>query len=683
MKKNNKKTKKSEEKVGKKTEKRSSIAEFVKRPLPTDNEMKRFEDYLTDQMERDNQKGGGFADKEEREGDINDSLTEIYKDSKGNPVDVDKLEIKKGRGIIFWFFSLLFFVLFCLGAGMYGYYYMFNTGSGLEEVDIKIEAEESVLANEVFTYNIICENRSRVPLKDARLDINYPDNFILLNSSKEPDEGDNSWSFDNIPAGEDKKISIEGKIIDKKNSSNVLLATMNYIPENFSSEFKKEDSSNLKIKETGINIAVEHPSDVLVGEEEVISFDLEPQKENFIDEFQIKGNIPDNMEILDTSLSGNQTEGAEESSGKVEEIEKGRWKIKELGDGEHKLDIKFRFNEKASGTEDIDFDIIKQEENRDHIFDTKEFFIKVLESDLELNMIIEGEKDDQAVDFGQKLNYSITYANRGESTMKNVLIMAVLENGFLDWTTLKDGNNGEEKGNTITWSGEEVPKLEKLEPGQEGSIDFSLNVVDFREEMLEKKNFQIRSYAQYEIKGDKESSITIEDNKSNEIINKINSDVNISEEIRYFDESNMPVGSGPLPPRVGEKTEFKVYWTVTNNLHNLIDGKVEMELPDHIEWEGKSRASAGNIDYKEEEGKVVWNIGKMPTTVYRLDGQFNISLTPKKEDIDKIMVLSSGAEISAKDENTEAIIEKKEEPATTKLKDDDIADMNSDGRVVE
>jgi hypothetical protein len=145
----------------------------------------------------------------------------------------------------------------------------------------------------------------------------------------------------------------------------------------------------------------------------------------------------------------------------------------------------------------------------------------------------------------------------------------------------------------------------------------------------------------------------------------------------------MPVGSGPLPPRAGEKTEFKVYWTVTNNLHTLNDVKVEMDLPDHIEWEGKSKASAGNIDYKEDDRKVIWSIGKMPTSVYRLDGQFNISLTPKESDVDKIMVLSTGARISAKDEITGATVEKNEKPGTTKLEDDEIADMNNDGRVEE
>jgi uncharacterized repeat protein (TIGR01451 family) len=683
MKKDNK-NKKKENEVNKKSKKSSSIAEFIRRPLPSESEMKRFEEYLIDQMENDNRRGSQFSSKEDREEDINSSLSEIYKDSKGNKVDVEKLDVKKGKGIIFWFFAFIFFVLFLLSAGMYGYHYMFDMGANLEDVSLKIEAPESVSANEEFTYKIICDNKSRVSLENVRLDIDYPDNFIILDHSEGSEKNIDSLLFNAIPAGKTKEMDITGKIVNKKDSSNILLATMNYIPSNFSSEFKRENSSNIKIKETGLDISVEYPSDALVGEEEDAIFSLTSQNDNFINDFLIKGDIPDNMEIVDISLLDSQNKGDNESGGELKELEeKNEWSVQSLEEGEYELDMKFRFNEKASGTEEINFDFIKEHEGERYVFDKKSFSIKVLESDLELNMIIEGEKNDQSVDFGQKLNYSITYANRGEATMENVLIMAVLESDFLDWTTLEDNNNGEEKGNTLIWSKEEIPKLENLEPEEEGSIDFSLNVADFREDMLEKDDFEIRSYAQYGLKGGENSSIATKDNKSNEIINKINSDTEISEEIRYFDENNMPVGSGPLPPRAGEKTEFKVYWTVTNNLHTLNDVKVEMDLPDHIEWEGKSKASAGNIDYKEDDRKVIWSIGKMPTSVYRLDGQFNISLTPKESDVDKIMVLSTGARISAKDEITGATVEKNEKPGTTKLEDDEIADMNNDGRVEE
>jgi uncharacterized repeat protein (TIGR01451 family) len=304
-----------------------------------------------------------------------------------------------------------------------------------------------------------------------------------------------------------------------------------------------------------------------------------------------------------------------------------------------------------------------------------------------LALIVEGSQSNTSVNFEQTLNYSIVYSNRGEAAMKDVVIMAVLESDFLDWTTLKDARKGRERGNTITWTKEEVPALEKIDIGDEGAIDFSIDVSSFRESDIG-GDFSIESFAQYNI-GELEklgdiatsSDEDVTDNKSNTIINDINSDLTLKEEVRYFNEDNIPVGTGPLPPQVGEETTFKVYWTLSNNLHELNDLKIEMELPQHITWSEKNRTSVGSVSYDELSRKVTWQIGRLPITVYRADAEFAIQIVPNETDRNKVVVLTSGSTISAEDIDTDSRIEKKTFPKTTKLEDDEIATMSSDGRV--
>ena len=74
-------------------------------------------------------------------------------------------------------------------------------------------------------------------------------------------------------------------------------------------------------------------------------------------------------------------------------------------------------------------------------------------------------------------------------------------------------------------------------------------------------------------------------------------------------------------------------------------------------------------------------MNRLPITVFRADAEFNISITPSEEDRNKIMVLSSGVKATAVDTKTEDAIEKITGPKTTKLEDDDIAGLSSDGRV--
>jgi len=192
--------------------------------------------------------------------------------------------------------------------------------------------------------------------------------------------------------------------------------------------------------------------------------------------------------------------------------------------------------------------------------------------------------------------------------------------------------------------------------------------------------YQVRSYIQFSVgKIEEREETKNEDNRSNTIINKINSDLKIKESLRYFNEDNIPVGTGPHPPKVGETTTYKVYWELQNNLHELNDLQVAVILPENVSWDGKERATVGNVEYSSGLNAIIWDIGRLPITVYEASAEFSISVTPQEENKNKIMVLMPGTKVKATDAETEAVLEKTTKAKTTKLEDDEIA--NGDGIV--
>jgi hypothetical protein len=255
--------------------------------------------------------------------------------------------------------------------------------------------------------------------------------------------------------------------------------------------------------------------------------------------------------------------------------------------------------------------------------------------------------------------------------------MAALTGDFLDFNSLNMENKGTTNGGTIIWTKNEIPELAEIKPGQAGQINFSINLLPFKDGDIG-KNLSVTSYAQY---GVNNQAVKGSDNKSNTLISLINSDLNLSERVLYFNDNNQPVGYGSLPPKVGEKTGFKVYWEVTNNLHELTDTRVVFNLPDNINFDDKNLTNVGSISYDATNRQVVWDIGRLPVSVYRADAEFGISITPVESDRDKILVLSSGSTVSASDTETKNVITKKTEAKTTKLEDDSIAGMNNSGRV--
>ncbi|MFH1522374.1 MAG: hypothetical protein ABIE43_00970 [Patescibacteria group bacterium] len=664
--------------------KESGVSEFIKKPLPTEKEVEEFEEILED---------------EARDDEIDEGLSEIYQDENGDVPNVRKLDIKKKRGFIFWFLSVIFTVSIISIAGYGIYYLIYHVGSDATAVDFTIEGQDKIIAGEEFFIDLNYKNLSITNVRKIRIELNYPDNFIFLDSSpltqSNPSDTNGRitksiWELDDIGPKGNGQVKIKGMVIGQEDMANIFFAQITYMPENFSSEFKKESTFTVLVDGIGLNVNAEYATASLVGEKNEIIIGISVNENNYLSKFNLEIDSLENLEVI--GLTAPVTNEKKEPSLIIEEIDDKTWQISGLKEiispdsttVDQELKIEYMLNKKIEDNQDFTLRLVQTDEkDLKYIFWEKIINLEIMNSDLNLTLIINGSKNDQVIDFENKLNYSIVYANKGETSMKDVIIMAVLDSDFLDWTTLKDKNNGRERGNTISWSKEEIKGFEELEINEEGIIDFSINTLPFRESDLG-KDFQVKSYAQYNIGNIEEFSNQAQedmDNRSNTIINKINSDLNLEEEARYFSKDNIPVGAGPLPPKVGEKTSFKVYWTLNNNLHELTEALVEVKLPDYVSWESRNRTSVGGLSYEGGSHKVIWRIGRLPVSVYQSEAEFSISITPTENDRDKIMVLIPGSTIRAIDSETGASLERSTKAKTTKLEEDEIAALSSDGRV--
>ncbi|MDP2736393.1 MAG: hypothetical protein Q8O59_01255 [bacterium] len=634
----------------------SSLSEFVKRPIASDEEVEAFEEY---------------AENEAKEEEIKDSLEKIYQDDQGNKVDVKKMTIKPKRGLFFNLFTFII-VLFVFGGSIYGIYnyvYLKIVNSKSSAV-LEFDSSKEVVAGEEFYYNLNYKNEDNVGLTNIEIKVTYPDNFIFLSSNPEPSKNNNIWEIASLDPRRSDVIRIKGKLAGLADSSNIILADMLYMPQNFSSEFKKSASFETKINDIGFDFSFNNSSSALVNEDNEIIVKFKAKTENYIDNLRLSIEHPSEVEIINTEQAN-----ASSSSAKLTIAPGGTdaWLLSNFGKNENEFKIKFKIKEKKQPNFNIKlkFELPEQtlsQPAKYYLFYEKDFIIDAIKSDLNINLIINGSPFDQGVDFGQILNYSINYANKGDAVMKDVIIMAILESDFLDWKTLNNQSNGKVSGNTISWSKQEIPALAELASGAEGVIDFSLKLKTQADIDLS-KSYQAKSYVQYSIEGKNVS----QDNQSNTIINKINSDLKLSEQIRYFNDDNIAVGSGPLPPKVGQITSLKVYWAINNNLHELNDLQISVTLPANVKWDNKNRASVGSLEYDSQTNQVVWHVGRLPVMVYKADAEFNISVSPNETDRNKIMIILPGTNITAVDSETNMQIDKTLKAKTTKLEDDNMA----------
>lgn len=642
---------------------------FIERPVPSEKQVEIFERAVK---------------KEARQEEIDENLSEIYRDKEGRLLDVSHLSHEKGSFLLSLIKKL--FVVAVLASLAYGFYfYFFSKSIDTDSLDFSIKAPEQVKAGEEFSYTLNYKNKSKFALNSIRLELKYPDNFIVSEVSGgglETAPGASTKNYFNLPSlgvSGAASVTIKGRMISKKDSANLFSANISYLPGEFSTEFKKEAVTSILVNDLGFDINFEYANAALVGEENNIDLVFSNVKDNSLDDFDVSFMFPENIVLINQNISSS-TATSSDLKLKLDKTSSLLWQVSGLAPSDkiYRLPIYYKITKKVADSQSITIRLNKKMVNgKSYVFSEKTIPLNIMNSNLNLTLIVNGSKNDNTTNFDSVLNYSLNYANKSDGPLTDVAIMAVIKGDFLDWSTLVDSKKGTRGENTITWTKEQIPTLANLAPGEEGVIDFSLKLRPYNNSDLG-KSFTVLSYAQFNVNNRQGG---LNDSKSNNIITKINSDLNLTEKVLYFDENNIPVGSGPLPPQVNQKTSLKVYWVLENNLHELSDTRVVAKLPDYVSFDYKSNYSTGDLSFDEPTHSVVWNIGTLAVSTYQAKAEFNISINPLDSQRNSLLVLLSGTKVNALDEDTKANLEKTLISKTTKLEDDDIAGLNNSGLV--
>lgn len=629
----------------------SELSDFVEHALPPEEDVRRFDSYL---------KGG--EDKKA----LNDSLSKIYEGDDGRRINVRQVNIKQRRNG--WLRAGLWVLYIAAAAGLLysAYHWFVARNAERSALEMTISTPPDLAANEEFSYTIVYQNKENTTLTGLALHLTYSDNFIYEKSQPEGSNG--QWQLGDLKPFATGQVTVSGRLIGQPGRSNVLFADMEYGSAGITASFKKSASVDTVLASSGLDIAVVAPGTALLGQEQSLSLNWKPAEKNFIDTFLIRIDPLPNLVV---------TPGQAYPAG-VTEKEPGVFEVssKPLP---KPLVIKFSFKEKREAMENLRLGFEYRLGDKTYRFDEKSFPIEIVQNSLNLTLSANGSSADQGVNFGQAINYSISYANKGEQNMDDVIVMAVIEGDAVDWREINDPHHGKVVGSTIVWTKAEVPELKSIAKGQSGSIDFTLPLRPGNEAPLITQT-GINAYVQFAL-GDHAEDLSSENsqNRSNQLALKINSDTLLDEAARYFNEDNIAVGTGPLPPKVGETTTVKIYWKITNSLHELGGLKVVSTLPAGVTFDGKSLSSAGTLTYDAGSNQVVWDIGRLPLSVKSLTAEFSVAVTPTAADRNKLMVLVSGTTLSAQDSQTAFFFNQALKAQTTKLDKDDIA--NTDGIV--
>lgn len=619
---------------------------------------------------------------------IKDELSDIYNNgNNGEEIDMVKME-KNPKGRLKMFlttsFSCLFlvFIFFIVGWVVFNRPEVKKENTETKSIILSVIAPEEASSGEKITYKIGYENQDKVKMTKLQLLLSYPEGFIYESSSVQPENSyKNIFSLPDINPFQKGEVEIIGRLVGTEGVKKPILVSLSYEPENFSSEFQELVTAETKIAEAAIIIDITGAQQLISDKEQTYKVEVGNDTEEKIENLRLVVAYPEDFSVENLKPeSENDVEVVGLNFGIIYNV----WNISALNSKEKKeFTIKGKFSSEAKDDQMFLARVeIGGEGGSYNLIAEDSLDVKAVQKEVDLNLILNGASQAGSVSLGDNLGYSIIYENKGENDLKNISVKAVIrgvqgekEIFLVDWPTLRDENNGTVKGNEILWTSEEILKLSSFSSKEEGTIDFFVDLKEAAQILKEidsaEGDLELESWVEMSVGKVEETEVNMVI-KSNVIRSQINTNVVLDSQARYFNDDNIAVGSGPLPPKVGEDTKYRIFWTVENSLHEIQNIEVIASLPNNVSWSGKINADRGDVSFDESSREITWKMSSLPQTIKKASLDFEIGIKPSEEDLNKILILLGQTSLTGIDAATKTDIYVTHPPLSTDLTDDPI-----------
>jgi len=534
-------------------------------------------------------------------------------------------------------FLLIIFIILVI----VGFWYWHRNIYSKEILKLEILSEDIIEAVKETEYLVKLKNNGKVRLENLELNFQPPSHSIL-------DEESNPKTIQKLEAlypGEEKSYSFKVRVFGRENENVTAQAWVSYQAKNLKARYDLKTSFTNKIKFIPLILEFDLPSKIEEGEELNFSLNYFSNLDYLLENLRIKIKYPPNFQFLKA-----QPAPLQEPEWKIpflNQLEGGRIKIKGQlmsKSGEHKI-----FQAQLGIIKNGEFWLLKE---------TKQA-IEIVESSLYISQLI-NKSPNYIAKSDDVLHYEIFFRNIGQKPFQKKFLFVDLDEKFFDLTSLKSetGEYGE-GDNTIIWDWKKNPFLRFLEPGEEGKVEFWVKVKELEINSIKTKNPVLKN---------KVNLVGIE--KIFET--KLTSQFEFNQKV-YFQQEFIE-NTGPLPPRVNEKTEYIVIWQIKNSWNDLENVKVKAILGENVQPTGNFFPEEVSFTFDPDSREVIWNVGSIEAFEYSkefLIFAFQIEFRPDSSQKGSPAILIKEGEFLAQDSWAGEILKKKITEVDTTLPDDE------------
>ncbi|MDD2730803.1 MAG: hypothetical protein PHW33_01620 [Candidatus Portnoybacteria bacterium] len=468
------------------------------------------------------------------------------------------------------------------------------------QTTLEIFGAERVVSGEEVNYTVRYKNNSGVILNDAVLTFYFPKGSLAEENASAKQFGD-TWAIEkklgNLAGGQEGQAEFYITVLGDKDSQQKFSAKLSYRPANVKLEYANEAEFASTIIAVPLVLSFDLPEKVVAGQ--TINFSLKylNTSETVFAGAKIKIDFPDGFTFLASQ------------PGWVEDEK--LWDLLEISGREEGKILLSGTIAGQEGDNKAFKAYIGVEKNNEFVpyaqtVASPQIAVSPLwvEQSLVNNTAL-------AADPGSALTYRLKYRNTTNAAIGPVAITVKIDSQAVDFAnvTVLNGNFNS-AGSTIVWNESSLPALKELAGGKSGELEFVLRVKDKLPIVkTADKNFIVSTKAKIDSSNVPLELTGMQISGENQLAVKINS--RLSLKMKGFYSDNLLPNSGPIPPKVGQKTTYTVYWQVLNIANDLSGVTLEAYLPSYVQWENNVYQSGEDLKYDSASGKITWKIGKL------------------------------------------------------------------------
>jgi hypothetical protein len=550
-----------------------------------------------------------------------------------------------------------------------GYWYWQRNPYSKDVLRLEIFGPAEVSLFQEVEYVVKYKNNGNVRLEEPRLIFEFPEYTILSADNADNEEGQENFStrqeigpeeLGDIYPGEEKTLYFKGRLFGKENQLKTAKVQISYKPKNLKPRYESSTTFSTLVKSVPLTLEFDLPSKIESDRDFDFSLNYFSNLDYPLINFGLKVEYPSSFEFLKSN---------------PKTLDKTEWEIPLLNKAEGG---RIEISGKLSGElkEQKIFRAIMGLWIENEFIEIKDISrgIEITKPHLSVFQRINNENQYFA-NSGDLLHYEIYFRNVGEDPFNDLFLVSRLDGEGFDYDSIKFSSGQFNKGdNSIVWDWRDNSKLRYLDQGEEGKVEFWINLKDeWKINNSESRNAILKN------------TVLISQIKE-EFEIKVNSKLAISQKGYYNEE--VFGNSGPLPPKIGETTTYTVIWQAQNYFNNVKNVRVKALLPAYVKLTGKifPEQEKSGFTYDSNSREIVWTINEMKAGTGVSDQApniaFQVALTPSSEHTNMVLPIIKEVKISGEDQWTEKIVGSNDSEIDTTLPDDSSVETQM-GRVIQ